>query len=84
MRLPWVPTLLRTRTIHHVVPYSFIVHEISTIGRNTRIDTEVQEIVEKAYKVCKQTLSANWGLVKKLVALLLVEETVNAETLLKL
>jgi len=24
---------------------------------------------------------ANWGLVKKLVALLLVEETVNAETL---
>uniref|UniRef100_A0A6C0HYJ4 Peptidase M41 domain-containing protein n=1 Tax=viral metagenome TaxID=1070528 RepID=A0A6C0HYJ4_9ZZZZ len=48
------------------------------------IDTEVQEIVEKAYKTCKQTLSSNWGLVKKLVALLLVEETVNAETLLTL
>ena len=28
MRLPWVPTLLRTRT--HAVPYSFIVHEIKT------------------------------------------------------
>jgi len=47
-------------------------------------DTEVQEIVEKAYKACKQTLSSNWGLVKKLVDLLLVEETVNAETLLTL
>ena len=30
MRVPWVPTLLRTRTIHHVVPYSFIVQEIKT------------------------------------------------------
>ena len=30
MRLPWVPILLRTRTIHHVVPYSFIVQEIKT------------------------------------------------------
>ena len=30
MRLPWVPTLLRTRTISHVVPYSYIVHEIKT------------------------------------------------------
>jgi len=34
--------------------------------------------------MCKQTLSSNWGLVKKLVDLLLVEETVNAETLLTL
>jgi len=30
MRVPWVPTLLRTRTIHRVVPYSFIVQEINT------------------------------------------------------
>lgn len=53
-------------------------------GTQELIDTEVQEIVEKAYKTCKQTLSSNWGLVKKLVDLLLVEETVNAETLLTL
>ena len=52
-------------------------------GTQELIDIEVQEIVEKAYKTCKQTLSANWGLVKKLVDLLLVEETVNAETLLQ-
>ena len=30
MRVPWIHTLLRTRTIHHVVPYSYIVHEIKT------------------------------------------------------
>ena len=53
-------------------------------GTQELIDLEVQEIVEKAYKTCKQTLSANWGLVKKLVDLLLVEETVNAETLLQM
>ena len=53
-------------------------------GTQELIDIEVQEIVEKAYKACKQTLSANWGLVKKLVDLLLVEETVNAETLLQM
>jgi len=52
-------------------------------GTQELIDTEVQDIVEKSYKTCKQTLSANWGLVKKLVDLLLVEETVNAETLLQ-
>jgi cell division protease FtsH len=62
------------------VPNSFRASE----GTQELIDTEVQEIVEKAYKACKQTLSANWGLVKKLVDLLLVEETVNAETLLTL
>lgn len=62
------------------IPNSFRASE----GTQELIDTEVQEIVEKAYKVCKQTLSANWGLVKKLVDLLLVEETVNAETLLSL
>lgn len=53
-------------------------------GTQELIDLEVQEIVEKAYKTCKQTLSANWRLVKKLVDLLLVEETVNAETLLQM
>lgn len=58
--------------------------EMPSEGTQELIDTEVQEIVEKAYKTCKQTLSANWGLVKKLVDLLLVEETVNAETLLTL
>ena len=58
--------------------------EIPSEGTKELIDTEVQEIVEKAYKVCKQTLTTNWGLVKKLVDLLLVEETVNAETLLQL
>ena len=57
--------------------------EMPSEGTQELIDTEVQEIVEKAYKTCKQTLSANWGLVKKLVDLLLVEETVNAETLLQ-
>jgi ATP-dependent Zn protease len=58
--------------------------EVASEGTQELIDTEVQEIVEKAYTACKQTLSSNWGLVKKLVALLLVEETVNAETLLQL
>jgi cell division protease FtsH len=57
--------------------------EMPSEGTQELIDIEVQEIVEKAYKTCKQTLSANWGLVKKLVDLLLVEETVNAETLLQ-
>ena len=58
--------------------------EMASEGTQELIDLEVQEIVEKAYKTCKQTLSANWGLVKKLVDLLLVEETVNAETLLQM
>lgn len=58
--------------------------EMPSEGTQELIDKEVQEIVEKAYKTCKQTLSSNWGLVKKLVDLLLVEETVNAETLLQL
>lgn len=58
--------------------------EMPSEGTQELIDIEVQEIVEKAYKACKQTLSTNWGLVKKLVDLLLVEETVNAETLLTL
>ncbi len=53
-------------------------------GTQELIDIEVQEIVEKAYKTCKQTLTTNWGLVKKLVDLLLVEETVNADTLMQL
>lgn len=53
-------------------------------GTQELIDIEVQEIVEKAYKVCKQTLTTNWVLVKKLVDLLLVEETVNADTLMQL
>ena len=57
--------------------------EVPSEGTQELIDIEVQEIVEKAYKACKQTLSDNWGLVKKLVDLLLVEETVNAETLLQ-
>ena len=64
------------------VPNSYT--RIASEGTQELIDTEVQEIVEKAYKACKQTLSTNWGLVKKLVDLLLVEETVNAETLLSL
>ena len=58
--------------------------EVASEGTQELIDTEVQEIVEKAYHSCKQTLTDNWGLVKKLVDLLLVEETVNAETLLTL
>jgi len=62
------------------LPNSFRASE----GTQELIDTEVQEIVEKAYTSCKETLSANWGLVKKLVDMLLVEETVNAETLLQL
>ena len=57
--------------------------EMASEGTQELIDIEVQEIVEKAYKACKQTLSDNWGLVKKLVDLLVVEETVNAETLLQ-
>jgi len=64
------------------IPNSYT--RIASEGTQELIDAEVQEIVEKAYKTCKQTLSANWGLVKKLVALLLIEETVNAETLLTL
>jgi cell division protease FtsH len=62
------------------VPNSYT--RIASEGTQELIDTEVQEIVEKAYNSCKQTLSSNWELVKKLVALLLIEETVNAETLL--
>ena len=58
--------------------------EVASEGTQELIDTEVQEIVEKAYHSCKQTLTDNWGLVKKLVDLLLVEETVNAETLLQM
>jgi len=57
--------------------------EVASEGTQELIDTEVQEIVEKAYTACKQTLTENWGLVNKLVDLLLVEETVNAETLLQ-
>jgi len=63
------------------VPNSYT--RIASEGTQELIDTEVQEIVEKAYKACKQTLTENWGLVNKLVDLLLVEETVNAETLLQ-
>lgn len=62
------------------IPNSFKASE----GTEESIDMEVEEITEKAYKACKKTLSENWSLVKKVVDVLLVEETIDGERLLSL
>lgn len=62
------------------IPNSFIASE----GTQESIDIEVDEITEKAYNACKKTLSENWALVKKVVEVLLVEETIDGERLLSL
>jgi len=53
-------------------------------GTQESIDMEIEEITEKAYKACKKTLSSNWELVKKVVEVLLIEETIDGERLLSL
>jgi ATP-dependent Zn protease len=62
------------------IPNSFRASE----GTQESIDMEVEEITEKAYRACKKTLSENWVLVKKVVEVLLVEETIDGERLLSL
>jgi len=48
------------------------------------IDIEVQTIVQKAYITCKETLTNHWGLVKRLVDALLIEETVDSKRLMEI
>jgi len=62
------------------IPNSFKASE----STEESIDMEVEEITEKAYKTCRRTLLTNWELVRRVVDVLLTEETIDGERLLSL
>merc|ERR1712146_346025 len=49
-----------------------------------RIDAEVEVIVRKAYKVCKDTLETNRSLLDKITDSLMENETIDAQQLVEL
>ena len=57
----------------------FGMPQMASEATQQRIDAEVQQVVDKAYKACKATLTANRKLLDELTSTLIKDETIGPE-----